>query len=141
MSLPRCTSSWCTPRSSSSPMGQHTLTQSYSTISFSCGSRLVSYYLKIHDLFLASKLEILLINKISVLRNYLLQFPVPVPTFDKFRFLFRLYIKTLKNQFSKKFVKFFAFLMLIEAALLPRNLVICVWENFCDSILLRFRFR
>jgi hypothetical protein len=31
--------------------------------------------------------------------------------------------------------------MLIEAALLPRNLGIYVSENFCDSILLRFQFR
>ncbi len=40
-----------------------------------------------------------------MLRNYILRFPVPVPTFDKFRFRFRLWIKTLKKQFSPKICK------------------------------------
>jgi len=39
-------------------------------------------------------LEILLLNKITVLRNrnYLFRFPVPVPTFDKFRFRLRFWL-------------------------------------------------
>jgi len=47
---------------------------------------------------------------------------VLVPTFDKLRFRLRIYC-TIKSIFPKNiFVKYLAFLMLIEAALLPRNL-------------------
>ncbi len=98
VSLPRCTSSWCTRRSASSPTAQHTQTQSYSTLSSSCGSRLVSYYFKIHDLFLASKLDNLgspkklIIFKCCGNRIYLLRF--------RYRFRFRLYNLQFRGNLS-----------------------------------------
>jgi hypothetical protein len=64
-------------------------------------------------------------------RNYVLRFrfrqvsvPIPAPYLDH------------KKQFSKNklFVKNLAYLMLIEAALLPKNLSSRLFFFFCDSI-------
>jgi hypothetical protein len=56
--------------------------------------------------------------------SYIVESEGPVPTSDKllFRFQFRLRIYIVKNIVLKKTVKNLAFLMLIEAALLPSNL-------------------
>ncbi len=91
----------------------------------SCSSNTVPYFFTLHSFRVKSSfVEPYLFCTVPVptfeklwfrfrlLKKLWFRFPVPVPTFEKlrFRFRFQLYIKTIKANFARKILDFFPFL-------------------------------